>query len=681
MTDHAAIASDQVPGFAMQGAFPNAMSMVMNKTQAIADAAQAMVLDATQAPSRLGQAATLLTGNGDLGSIGFVLGAAAGWLVTALLVAALVRRALRSARARLRLAGGGTPGRIAAHIIEGLLVDLAPPAAYLVSGLALRHLLFGEEGLLFAGTGTFWMVTGAILINSAIAWVADVVIGVPFAAKRSGLRLLPLSDDEAHTLRVFLRRIIALGVASWLVAESLFLVRLGDGVPRIILIAASLVIGALCLRALSRIPPRSHFDRMWHGLAIFSVFGLIVTWALGLLLEVAPPIGRVLGTLAVLAATPLADGMIRLLLGRVKRRLAGVARPRTIYIPAENEDAEALQAVEKPLRGSDLEAAAAETERSLDAFIGVLHDAADTVLAIVAALILAKIWSFNIIDLLGRGEVRTFLGEIVDAAVTLLVGWYAWRLFETGLAVRLSREEGGAESRARTVQPLLSSVGKLVIGSVALMGALSALGINIAPLLASAGVVGIAVGFGAQTLIKDLFSGACYIIEDVFRIGDYIEAGAAKGTVEKITFRTVALRHQNGPLHYVQYGSLGSVRNNNRDWVIDKFEIPLPIDVSSERIRKMVKKIGEEMMGDPNLAKEIMMPLKAKLYRIQPGAKIFRCKVQTPPGKQFEIRTEAYRRIESALAEAEIPFADTTPRVTVNAAPGADTASPARAAE
>jgi len=176
---------------------------------------------------------------------------------------------------------------------------------------------------------------------------------------------------------------------------------------------------------------------------------------------------------------------------------------------------------------------------------------------------------------------------------------------------------------------------------VLIWGALSALGLNIAPLLASAGVVGIAVGFGAQTLVKDLFSGACFLIEDVFRIGDYVESGSAKGTVEKITFRTVALRHQNGPLHFVPYGLLGSVRNNSRDWVIDKFEIPLPTNVSSERIRKMVKRIGEEMLRDAELAKVIMMPLKAKLYRIQPGAKIFRCKVQTPPGSQFEIRTEA----------------------------------------
>jgi small-conductance mechanosensitive channel len=95
--------------------------------------------------------------------------------------------------------------------------------------------------------------------------------------------------------------------------------------------------------------------------------------------------------------------------------------------------------------------------------------------------------------------------------------------YETVLAVKLSREEGGSQSRTRTVQPLLRAVGRLVIGAIALMSALSSLGLNIAP-----GVVGIAVGFGAQTLVRDLFSGASYLIEHVFRIGDCIEGGNAK---------------------------------------------------------------------------------------------------------------------------------------------------------
>jgi small-conductance mechanosensitive channel len=662
--------ADQVVGFgARSGPMVDVVSMVTAKFQAIADATVAMVDDAAAAPGRLAEAGRLLTGNGALGSPAAVLGAAVAAVGAALLLSMAVHHLLHPARVRLRTLVPETAERTLMLVLQALIIDAVPPAVFLAAGLTLDHVLFGPRGRVFVGTEVFRMVTSALIINAAVAWLIAIILQLPIAPKRPALRLLPLDDEQAKRARNFVRRVVVTAAASWLLAEGLFLVWLGDGVPRLILIAAAAAIGVFWLRALSRLRHRfTGFMWFWHKLAVISVFALFVTWCLGLLLDDQPPFHRVVATLAILMAMPLLDDISIVVLGRLKRRMAGDRAPtRLIYMPKAGEgDAEELKAIERPLDDTAQAAVTAEVDRALDAFIVVLHHAFCTVLGIVAALLLAKTWSLHLVELLVAGEVRTWLGMVVDAAMTLLVGWYTWRFFETGLAVRLSREEGGPESRARTVQPLLRAVGKGVIGAVALMGALSALGLNIAPLLASAGVVGIAVGFGAQTLVKDLFSGACFLIEDVFRIGDYIEAGTAKGTVEKITFRTVALRHQNGPLHFVPYGLLGSVRNNSRDWVIDKFEIPLPINVASERIRKMVKKIGEEMMTDPELAKIIMMPLKAKLYRIQPGAKIFRCKVQTPPNKQFEIRTEAYRRIEAALVEAGIPFADLTPQVTVN---------------
>src|SRR5712692_1135244 len=678
--------ADQVAVFGGRtGAMAHMASMVADRFQAVADATSAMLADAAAAPGRLAEAGRLLTDNGAVGSVASVLGAATAAIAAALVLALAVRYLLRPVRARLKTVIPENAERMAVLVFQALIIDAVPPALYLAVGLTLDHLLFGPEGRIFAGSEVFRLVTSAVIVNSAIAWFVAALLQLPIAAKRPALRLLPLDEVQARRARDFVRRVVVIAAGSWLLAESLFLVWLGDGVPRLILIAAAAVIGVFCLRALSRLRHRfKGFMWFWHKLAVISVFALFLTWDIGLLLYDEPPVGRVLATLAILLAMPLLDDISALVLARIKRRMAGDSAPaRRIYMPkADESDAEELRAIERPLDDAARAAIAVEHDRALDAFIAVLHSAFCTVLGIVAAMLLARAWSFELLVMLGHDAVRTWLGMVVDAAATLLVGWYAWRLFETALAVRLSREEGGTESRARTVQPLLRSVGKGVIGAVALMGALSALGLNIAPLLASAGVVGIAVGFGAQTLVKDLFSGACFLIEDVFRIGDYIEAGTAKGTVEKITFRTVALRHQNGPLHYVPYGSLGSVRNNSRDWVIDTFEIPLPINVPSERVRKMVKKIGEEMMSEPELAQVIMMPLKAKLYRIQPGAKIFRCKVQTPPNKQFEVRTEAYRRIEAALAEAGIPFADLTPQVIVhNTIPSVAEVPPARAAE
>jgi moderate conductance mechanosensitive channel len=102
--------------------------------------------------------------------------------------------------------------------------------------------------------------------------------------------------------------------------------------------------------------------------------------------------------------------------------------------------------------------------------------------------------------------------------------------------------------------------------------------------------------------------------------------------VEHISFRTVVLRHHNGPLTFVLYGSLGTVRNDSRDWVIDKLNLPLPLSIDSEKIRKIIKDIGSDMTLDPELGPLIREPLKGKLCRVDPGIKLFRCKFMTAPG-------------------------------------------------
>ena len=632
----------------------------------------AFVADAAQAPSRLGDAAALLTADGRLGTVWQVMAPFAGLLLGAAAVALVVHRLLRLQRSALARLRPSSAAPFALGLLRSLLVDAAPLAAYTCLAADGSFLFFWDRGLVFSSTVTFRMVASLVISTSVVAWLLFVVLSLPLAVGRPGLRCVPLDDREAAAIHRFIGRIIALGAASWIIGVSLYLSLVGEGLPRLLLVAVGLVICAMSLRALARIRSRlSGFSRMCHKLAGFGVIGLTVIWSVALLSGRLPPFWPVLLSIIILAGLPATDGMAALLLDRLQRRLVQSRQaPRRIFTPSDDPENEALAAVEKPLDQAEQEAIRMEMARSAGDLATVVRRAIRWALAIVAALLLADTWSFDLYPYLPQWA-PAVLGSIAEAAITLLIGWYAWRLFETCLAVKLSREEGGAQSRARTVQPLLRAVGRLVIGAIALMSALSSLGLNIAPLLASAGVVGIAVGFGAQTLVRDLFSGASYLIEDVFRIGDYIESGSAKGVVERITFRTLALRHQNGPLHFVPYGSLGSVRNNSRDWVIDKFEIPLPVSVDSERIRKLMKRIGVEMLEDPELAKIIDEPLKAKLYRIDPGVKIFRCKVQTPPGKQFEIRAEAYRRIEAALKENDITFADNTPRVALyQAVPG-----------
>jgi moderate conductance mechanosensitive channel len=267
------------------------------------------------------------------------------------------------------------------------------------------------------------------------------------------------------------------------------------------------------------------------------------------------------------------------------------------------------------------------------------------------------------------------VAETVALAFITHLGWIAIRFAIDRRLRRLAPLDPhgppNENTRLLTLLPLLRTTMAIIFLVLFTLSALWTLGIQIAPLLAGAGIFGLAIGFGAQTLVRDIISGVFFLIEDVFRIGEYIESGTTtKGTVEHISLRTVALRHHNGPLTFVPYGLLGTVRNNSRDWVVDKFNLPLPLSVDSEKIRKMIKKIGEEMLLDPELGQLIREPLKGKLYRVDPGIKIFRCKFMTAPGCQFEIRSAAFKMIEAALADAEIAFAGAAPQtVLVRRAP------------
>ncbi|MGH9576197.1 MAG: mechanosensitive ion channel family protein, partial [Terriglobales bacterium] len=267
------------------------------------------------------------------------------------------------------------------------------------------------------------------------------------------------------------------------------------------------------------------------------------------------------------------------------------------------------------------------------------------------------------------------LGVATLALLTNVV----WIAVRTTIDQRLARirpavSHDGPDANARllTLLPLLRVTAAVVLVVMLVLSSLWALGIEITPLLAGAGVVGLALGFGAQALVRDVIAGIFFLAEDAFRIGEYIESGTAtKGTVERISLRTVALRHHNGPLHFVPYGALGTVRNTSRDWVIEKFNLPLPIGVDSEKIRKMIKKVGDDMQADPDIGPLVIEPLKGKLYRIDPGVKIFRCKFRTAPGKQFDVRAQAFKRIEAALKATGVSFADGMQTVVVQPAPAA----------
>jgi small conductance mechanosensitive channel len=154
------------------------------------------------------------------------------------------------------------------------------------------------------------------------------------------------------------------------------------------------------------------------------------------------------------------------------------------------------------------------------------------------------------------------------------------------------------EQRAKALGQLLSSVMAFTIFGVAILVALTELGINIAPLMASAGVVGVALGFGAQTLVKDFLSGIFLVIEDQYGPGDFVDLGAATGTIEEVTLRVTRLRDLSGVVWYVRNGEILRVGNRSQGWTMATVDVPVAYNEDLERVRRIVEEVGVAMAAD-----------------------------------------------------------------------------------
>jgi small-conductance mechanosensitive channel len=221
-------------------------------------------------------------------------------------------------------------------------------------------------------------------------------------------------------------------------------------------------------------------------------------------------------------------------------------------------------------------------------------------------------------------------------------------------------DEGGASasSRLATLLPLVRNfVLALVVTAAALVVA-TELGVNVAPLLGGAGIIGLAIGFGSQALVRDILSGAFFLFDDAFRKGEYIDIGGVKGTVERISLRSFQLRHHLGALHTVPFGEIKHLTNFSRDWVMMKLPLRLTYDTDPEKVRKIVKNIGIELLDHPEEGRKFMQPLKSQgVFMMEDSAMIIRVKYMTRPGDQWTTRKLVYQRIREAFAENGIRFA------------------------
>jgi small-conductance mechanosensitive channel len=262
------------------------------------------------------------------------------------------------------------------------------------------------------------------------------------------------------------------------------------------------------------------------------------------------------------------------------------------------------------------------------------------------------------------------LRGVVSAIIALLVADIAWRIIRALIDYKISEGTNGGipaaarRSRMKTLLPILRNVIFVVLFTMAGLMVLSSMGIQIGPLLAGAGVAGVAIGFGAQTLVKDIISGIFYLLDDAFRVGEYIQSGSYKGTVESFSLRSVKLRHHRGPLYTVPFGELGAVQNMSRDWVIDKLTVTITYDSDLAKAKKLIKQIGKDLAAEPDFKEKIIEPLKMQgVEQFGEYGMQIRMKMMTKPSEQFTIRRRALALIKTAFDENGIRFASPTVRV------------------
>ena len=273
-----------------------------------------------------------------------------------------------------------------------------------------------------------------------------------------------------------------------------------------------------------------------------------------------------------------------------------------------------------------------------------------------------------------NGALHWFIGKPLQIAIILalaivtrsIIARVVDRLAHRAITMRKSRHEYSTaaeeameasrrEQRAMSISALLRSVVTVTIWSIAVLMGLATLGINIAPILASAGVVGVALGFGAQTMVKDYLAGIFLIIEDQYGIGDLVDVGPVVGVVEEVELRVTRIRDLSGVVWYVRNGEILRVANRSQGWTMAIVDVPVSYDTDLDQVRQIIEEVAEAMDTDP-VFDELLLdkPEYAGVESVSGEAVVVRVTARSLPEKQVAAAREIRARIKVAFDSAGI---------------------------
>lgn len=293
-----------------------------------------------------------------------------------------------------------------------------------------------------------------------------------------------------------------------------------------------------------------------------------------------------------------------------------------------------------------------------------------------AVIIIMRLWGFDFATLRDSPIYVVFsvLGRI---AIILVLALAAIELGQLGIRRAFDRVAAHARNprraaQIRTLGPLLSGLATTIVVIIGAMMTLSEVGVEIGPLLAGAGIVGLAVGFGAQTIVKDFLTGLFLIMEDSVSVGDVIKIAEFSGNVESMSLRTIKLRDFNGTLHIFPYSEAQVIHNMTKDFSFAVFEFPLDHNSDIAKALELMKETGDEIRAEPAFSPFIVSPIEiAGVDRVSEAGVMLKARIRTAPGKQWTIQREYLRRIRLVFERDGIEFTQTTTRLITPEPPAA----------
>ncbi len=639
----------------------------------IGSAARALwdvLMAAPQIPAAFADAWQAMEGSGNGGpllALAFLLGA------VALLAPTLVRKMGGGALAQAQDSGRLWLKRAARRLVVDVIGLIAMVAA---AALLARFFLRGDTPV---------HALAVAIVGAMVRWrLAMMLPLILLRPGESGLRLVAIGDERVRAVLAGAGATLAILIAFY----TLMPVFVRAGIAPLPAQALGVIVGTIAAGAagatLARFFTHAAAPRAVVAAADIVIALFWLAWIYGIVtLDFDLYHAAVFSALLILAVATL-DRFLAKAIACCRQQEAppatGTSHPAApVPPPAEAGAAEAgpaqATATEAGTEAEPAETAAAETaapDYGSPRLLQILVTARRIVLAVTVTALMTffvRLWAVEVFGLFTDEQWHAWREALLTAVIILVVGYILFELLRGWARVRFGHGpttlQGDHDAaglprpagRLASVLPLLEGFAGVLIVATAVLVALSHVGVNIGPILAGAGIFGLAFSFGSQALVRDIVSGIFFLADDAFRVGEYIQAGSHKGMVERISMRSLRIRHQNGQFHTIPYGQLGAVTNFSRDWATVKFNLRLARDVDVEQARKIAKKVGQELLSHEEYGRDFIGQLKMQgVADVQENALVCRFKFTVKPGRQALIQREAVKRLFKAFTENGVRF-------------------------